>query len=516
MENTYSIKDLINLFLSKLWLIILFAVIGGAAGFCYTKFCMPLQYSSHMSMYVQCYTSTSGPTDYNDISKSKQLINTYIEVLKDDAVMNAVGGKLMNEFDEAVLAETFGSYQNRISPSSIRNCMRITSVTDTSVLTVSATTRSPEIAAAICNDVAEVAPKFLDDAIGVGQINYIDTAKVYPNPVGPNIKKNTALGAIAGAMLMALIILVIDFFDNTFKDPETLREKYKKAVVGEIQDFTTGRKKKGEDDHFKLTDENIPFYITESYKSLRTNITFALATSDKKIFAISSANPSEGKSTVSANTAIALAQGGNKVLLVDADMRKSVQHKIFDLKNKKGLSTAVSKMNSVEECIIRNVEDNLDVMCAGPIPPNPSELLASENMSQMLEKLSAEYSAIVIDTPPINVVTDAMELARNISGIILVTSYGKTTVDDMDSAMKKIEFANMNLLGFILNGIKIKKNGKYYSNYKYKSVYGYGYGNDQEQDDDDSSDSDKNDKSDSKENDKKDSKNNKKGKKGGK
>ncbi|HOC32786.1 MAG TPA: polysaccharide biosynthesis tyrosine autokinase, partial [Ruminococcus flavefaciens] len=335
-----------------------------------------------------------------------------------------------------------------------------------------------------------------------------------PNPVGPNIKKNTALGAIAGAMLMALIILVIDFFDNTFKDPEALKEKYKKAVVGEIQDFTTGRKKKGEDDHFKLTDGNIPFYITESYKSLRTNITFALATSDKKIFAISSANPSEGKSTVSANTAIALAQGGNKVLLVDADMRKSVQHKIFDLKNKKGLSTAVSKMNSVEECIIRNVEDNLDVMCAGPIPPNPSELLASENMSQMLEKLSAEYSAIVIDTPPINVVTDAMELARNISGIILVTSYGKTTVDDMDSAMKKIEFANMNLLGFILNGIKIKKNGKYYSNYKYKSVYGYG--NDPEQDDDNSSDSDKNNKSDSKENDKKDSKNNKKGKKGGK
>ena len=511
MENTYSIKDLINLFLSKLWLIILLAVIGGAAGFCYTKFCMPLQYSSHISMYVQCYTSTSGPTDYNDISKSKQLINTYIEVLKDDAVMNAVGGKLMNEFDESVLTETFGAYQNRISPSVIRNCMHITSVTDTSVLTVSSTTKSPEIAAAICNDIAEVAPKFLDDAIGVGQINYIDTAKVYPNPVGPNIKKNTALGAIAGAMLMALLILIIDFFDNTFKDPETLREKYKKAVVGEIQEYSSGKKKKGEDDHFKLTDENVPFYITESYKSLRTNISFALATSDKKIFAVSSANPSEGKSTVSANTAIALAQGGNKVLLIDADMRKSTQHKIFGLKNKKGLSTAVSKMDSIEDCITRNVVENLDVICSGPIPPNPSELLASDNMSELLEKLSAEYSAIIIDTPPINVVTDAMELARNISGIILVTCYGKTSIDDMDAAMKKIEFANMNLLGFILNSIKTKKNGKYYSKYKYKAGYGYGNSAETENDDDSEEDDDKvlkesND----------NSKKNKKGKKGGK
>lgn len=511
MENTYSIKDLINLFLSKLWLIILLAVIGGAAGFCYTKFCMPLQYSSHISMYVQCYTSTSGPTDYNDISKSKQLINTYIEVLKDDAVMNAVGGKLMNEFDESVLTGTFGAYQNRISPSVIRNCMHITSVTDTSVLTVSATTKSPEIAAAICNDIAEVAPKFLDDAIGVGQINYIDTAKVYPNPVGPNIKKNTALGAIAGAMLMALLILIIDFFDNTFKDPETLREKYKKAVVGEIQEYSSGKKKKGEDDHFKLTDENVPFYITESYKSLRTNISFALATSDKKIFAVSSANPSEGKSTVSANTAIALAQGGNKVLLIDADMRKSTQHKIFGLKNKKGLSTAVSKMDSIEDCITRNVVENLDVICSGPIPPNPSELLASDNMSELLEKLSAEYSAIIIDTPPINVVTDAMELARNISGIILVTCYGKTSIDDMDAAMKKIEFANMNLLGFILNSIKTKKNGKYYSKYKYKAGYGYGNSAETENDDDSEEDDDKvlkesND----------NSKKNKKGKKGGK
>ena len=272
---------------------------------------------------------------------------------------------------------------------------------------------------------------------------------IYPDPVGPNAVKNGLIGGMAGAMLVCLIVFLMDFFNNTIRDPETIRTKYKKAVVGEIQDYSNGKKKKKteEDDHFKLTDDNVPFYITESYKSLRTNISFALATSEKKIFAVSSANPSEGKSTTSANIAIALAQSGQKTLLIDADMRKCVQHKIFGLKNKKGLSTA-----------------------------NPSELLASKQMADILEKLSENYSIIIIDTPPVNVVTDAMALANSISGMILVLQYGKTTTDDVDNAMQKIEFANMNLLGYILNSIKTKKNGKYYKKYKYKSGYGYGYG----------------------------------------
>ena len=173
MENTYSIKDLINLFLSKIWLIILIAILGGAAGYCYTRFCMPLQYSSHISMYVQSYTSTTGVSDFSNISNSKQLVNTYMEVLKDDAVMNAVGSKLINEFDETTLANNFSGYAGKIPPASIRNCINITSVADTSALTVTATTRSPELAAAICNDMAEIAPQYIDDAVGDNEIEEI-------------------------------------------------------------------------------------------------------------------------------------------------------------------------------------------------------------------------------------------------------------------------------------------------------------------------------------------------------
>ncbi|MBR6581411.1 MAG: polysaccharide biosynthesis tyrosine autokinase [Ruminococcus sp.] len=484
MEETIDLKYLIRLLIGKIWLIILITVIGGAAAFGISKTLMPLEYSSHITMYVQSYYGVSdGINNQNNISNSKQLVNTYMEVLKDDAVMNAVGDLLITQYDSYTIEQNFNLSNGRITPGSLRSCISISSVTDTSAVNVVATAKNAEIAAAICNNLTSVAPEFVEDAVGVGSINTIDKAKVYNNPIAPNIPKNTILGMAMGFILIVMLLIAIDFFDNTVKDPDALGNKYNKAIIGEIQQFAAekknkkNKKKKNIDstDYLKLTDKNVPFSVVESYKSIRTNITFSLSTTDKKIFAVSSANPGEGKSTTSANIAIAFAQSGKNVLLIDADMRKSMQHKIFNLKNKKGLSSAISKMNKVEECIQSCAVKHLDIMTAGPIPPNPSELLASKNMDTMLENLSEKYDIIIIDTSPINVVTDAMELAKNISGIITVLRYGKTTNDDIDAAIKKIEFAQMNMLGFILNGIKIKNRGKYYSKDRYYYKKGYGY-----------------------------------------
>ena len=482
MNQSYSIKDIIRLLLSHIWLIIVITVLGAGAAFGISKFLLPLQYSSHITMYVQSYTGiTENANNVNNISNSKQLVNTYMEVLKDDAVMNAVAEKLSMQFEENVLSQNFtigGS--GKITPASIRSCLAISSVTDTSAVKVTATAKNAEVAAAICNDLTQVAPQYVEEAVGVGSINTIDTAKVYNTPVAPNTMKNTMIGAVAGFMLIVLIIFLIDFFDNTIKDTDALGKKYNKAIIGDIQAFDDSKKKRDADDaHLKLTDKDAPFHIIESYKSIRTNLSFALSTVEKKTFAVSSANPCEGKSTTSANIAIAIAQSGSHVLLIDADMRRSVQHKIFELVNKKGLSTAVSKMHTPDECIQKNVMENLDVMTAGPIPPNPSELLASEMMEQMLNELSEKYDAILIDTPPVNVVTDAMELAKYISGIVLVVRYGRTTDEDVDNVFDRVKLANMNLLGFILNGVRSKHAG-YYSKYGkgkyyYKKGYGYGY-----------------------------------------
>ena len=475
MNQSYSIKDIIRLLLSHIWLIIVITVLGAGAAFGISKFLLPLQYSSHITMYVQSYTGiTENANSANNISNSKQLVNTYMEVLKDDAVMNAVAEKLSKQFEENVLSQNFTiNDSGKITPASIRSCLAISSVTDTSAVKVNATAKNAEVAAAICNDLTQVAPQYVEEAVGVGSINTIDTAKVYNTPVAPNTMKNTMIGAIAGFMLIVLIIFLIDFFDNTIKDTDALGKKYNKAIIGDIQAFGDSKKKRDADDvHLKLTDKDAPFHIIESYKSIRTNLSFALSTVEKKTFVVSSANPGEGKSTTSANIAIAIAQSGSHVLLIDADMRKSVQHKIFELVNKKGLSTAVSKMHTPDECIQKNVMENLDVMTAGPIPPNPSELLASDTMEQMLNELSEKYDAILIDTPPVNVVTDAMELAKSVSGIVLVVRYGRTTDEDVDNVFKRVELANMNLLGFILNGVKSKHAG-YYSKHGKGKYYGY-------------------------------------------
>lgn len=478
-----DLRDLFSLFFSKLWIIILAVIIGGTGAFCYAKFALPLKYASHISMYVQSYTTFNENPDlnFNNINNSKQLINTYIEVLKDDAVMSAVGERLSASFDESVLSGSFAVVDGKIKPASIRSCISISSVTDTSALNLTAVTQNPELSAAVCNSVAKVAPTYLSEAVGVGQINTIDTAKVYHAPVSPIKRKYAAMGGAGAAFLVMLIIFLVDFFDNTIKESAWLGNRYKKAIIGEIQQFGNEKNKgENEDKHVKLTDKEVPFAVVESYKSIRTNVTFALSPFDKKIFIVSSMNPGEGKSTTSANIAIALAQGGNKVLLIDGDLRKSVQHKIFKLKNKKGLSSAIGKMADLDECIAKDVMKNLDVMPAGPIPPNPSELLASDSMSSILEKLSDRYATIIIDTPPVNVVTDSMELAKNVSGIIMVVRYGTTTTEDVEIAMKKVEFSKMNMLGFIMNGIKTKRHGKYYSKYRYKKYYkygnGYGYG----------------------------------------
>ena len=499
----YTLQDLISLFLSKLFTIIAVTLVFGVAAYCIAYWVMPRKYSSHISMYVQSYTaemadSASSAELRGSVSTSKQLLNTYIEVLKDDAVMTDVGNQLAKYFTPEALRECFSLRDGSPTPSSLRSCIRINAVTDTTVLTVTTTTKNAEISAAVCNYLSRVAQKYLDKAVGVGSINYIATARIYETPVSPNIPRITVMGAGIGFALIILEILAIDFFDNTIKGTQDLSDKFNIASLGEIQSMGGGDKKKNKkkgaknNDRSKmlLTDKNTPFNVIESYKSIRTNITFGLSTQKRKVFAVSSANPGEGKSTTAANIAIAFSQAESKVLLIDADMRKPVQHKTFRVSNIDGLSTLIGKMSTMEDAIKRNVLPHLDVLPAGTCPPNPSELLASEQFAELIETLSSRYDYIIIDTPPVNVVSDAIVLRDVIGGVLFVLRYGSTTYDDVDEAMKKVELAEAKTIGFIMNDVKFEHRGGYYardkySYYKYgysKKGYGYGYGSNKPKD----------------------------------
>lgn len=479
MKTTYTIKDLINLLLSHILIIISAALCGGIAAFGFSKLVLPLKYSSHITMYVQSYTGISeNANDVNNISNSKQLVNTYMEVLKDDAVMNAVGDLLVKQYDISELKQMFDvDDENKISPASIRNCLTISSVTDTSAVKIVATAPKPALAADICNDLTQIAPKYVEEAVGVGSINTIDKAKIYKTPVAPNMMKNTILGMAAAFLTAVMIILIIDYFDNTIRETDRISKKYNKAIIGEIQQFGEEKKKKGKhttEARGLLTDANVPFNVVESYKSIRTNILFTIATSEKKIIAVSSPNPGEGKSTSAANLAIALAQTSSSVLLIDADMRKPVQHRTFKVRNAEGLSTLIIKKSAMAKSIKSAVIENLDLLPSGPLPPNPSELLASENFKNLLEEFSSKYDYVIIDTPPVNVVSDAMVMKNSISGILLVIRYAMTTYEELSDCMKHIELTRANMLGFVMNDVHHNHGAAYY-NYKYKyKKYGYG------------------------------------------
>lgn len=217
-----------------------------------------------------------------------------------------------------------------------------------------------------------------------------------------------------------------------------------------------------------LSDKN-KFAIVESYKVARTNIMFSLAANEKKVFAVTSYSKGEGKSTVSSNLAISFSKMGKKVLLIDADMRRPNIHNIFKLNNSAGLSNVVSKMISFEEAVKCDVITDLDVLVAGTIPPNPSELMCSNSFIKMIEKLAEEYEYIIIDTPPVGVVADALLLKDLIAGFVVVVREKVTTHRDLSKLLESMKLADTKVLGLVEVGcdISARKGKKKYYYYQY-------------------------------------------------
>ncbi|SDA25297.1 capsular exopolysaccharide family [Ruminococcus sp. YE71] len=224
--------------------------------------------------------------------------------------------------------------------------------------------------------------------------------------------------------------------------------------------------------YFTLLDKELSFQATEAFKTLRTNLMFSLATKDSKAFAVTSSIQHEGKSTMTANLALTFVQMQAKVLLIDADLRKPTQQRLFKLKNKEGLSTLLAGLSTFRDVVCRDIIPGLDVLTSGPIPPNPSEMLGSERMKKMLSDLSSRYDYIIIDTPPINIVTDALTLSDSIAGVVLVAMSGVTTVDSYKQAVEAVEFANGTILGSVITNVPAGTGRHSYKNY---GKLGYGY-----------------------------------------
>jgi capsular exopolysaccharide synthesis family protein len=223
---------------------------------------------------------------------------------------------------------------------------------------------------------------------------------------------------------------------------------------------------------YTLLSEHTAFHVKEAYKAMRTNVMFFVPNEGCKVIGVTSAVPSEGKSTTVLNLSITFAETGTKVLLIDADMRRPNIKKILNSGEGAGLSDVLARFVKAKEVIRPSGYENLDVIFSGNIPPNPVELLASDTMKDMIEELKAEYDYIFIDTPPINVVTDATVVSRLLHGIILIARENVSRKDEVAEAMNKLQFVNAKILGLVLNDkmYQSKRRGRYG---KYKHYYNY-------------------------------------------
>ena len=202
----------------------------------------------------------------------------------------------------------------------------------------------------------------------------------------------------------------------------------------------------------------------EAYRVIRTSIQFAQAGRELKSIALTSCTPNEGKSTTIANLAVVLTQAGKSVLLIDCDMRNPTVHKNFNLSNKVGLSSCISMGTPLAEAVQATKIGNLYALTGGVIPPNPSELLGSERMKALVDEAGELYDYVLIDTPPVLPVTDALIVSRVVDGMVLVIASGEVKVDMAREVKNQLVGAGANLLGVVLNKVRSEHHG-----------YGYGY-----------------------------------------
>ncbi|MFD0680801.1 MULTISPECIES: CpsD/CapB family tyrosine-protein kinase [unclassified Paenibacillus] len=214
-----------------------------------------------------------------------------------------------------------------------------------------------------------------------------------------------------------------------------------------------------------ITHENPKSPISEAYRTLRTNIQFSAIDEELRVLMVTSAGPGEGKSTTITNLAVVYAQSDKRVVLIDADLRKPTMHHTFNCTNRWGITSVLSGQANLSEVVRTTAIPNLSIITAGPIPPNPSEMLASKRMVATLEELKEQFDIILIDTPPALAVTDAQIVASKCDGVVLVMDSGKVKREMALKAKANLEYVKARILGVVLNNMDRKNAESYYYYY---------------------------------------------------
>ncbi|MBI2377102.1 MAG: polysaccharide biosynthesis tyrosine autokinase [Deltaproteobacteria bacterium] len=305
-------------------------------------------------------------------------------------------------------------------------------------------------------------------------VHWFERAEPRLQPVRPDVPKNTAFGAFLGLVLGLLIAVGGVLLDNTVHgqtDVEAMGLPFL-GIIPSINEEEEAPRKSEDRDLFILRKPKS--HVAECARSVRTNLLFMSTDRPLRRILITSAGPSEGKSTTAIGLAITMAQAGAKVLLVDTDLRRPRLHKTFGVKGDSGLTNVLLKEFSLAEAVKATDVVGLDMLPCGALPPNPSELLHSDRFHEVKDEMEAKYDRVIYDSPPVNAVTDSLILSQDVDGTVVVVKASATSKEFVRRAVRQLVDVKANILGIVLNDLDFENANYRYYNYYYYSRYSYG------------------------------------------
>ncbi len=291
--------------------------------------------------------------------------------------------------------------------------------------------------------------------------------------VSPRTTRNGILSLFLGLILGVGLAFLVDYLDDTLKTREDFERAYGASIIGEIAKAAFTGDEEREVVYFTQPEST----AAEGYRNLRTNLQFINLDGSTRLIMVTSSGPEEGKTSVSANLGAALSEMGNSVLVVEADLRRPVLDKFLVEKRDKGLTSVIMGAAELGECIIDTGNGNFHVLTSGPKPPNPAELVSSQAMQKLLQRLREEYDYVIVDAPPVLAVSDAIAMASMMDGVLVVASHGIANRDGARRTMELLSKVETRVLGVVINNVEMT--GRYGYGY-YAPYYYYSYGGDAE------------------------------------
>ena len=380
----------------------------------------------------------------------------------------------------------------RISPEDlIEKRLNVEQIGTTQFINVSYEDSDPRQAQRVANTIGEVFSQREENTnAGNGSVTATvwERSRVPANPVSPNLPLNIGAGLALGLLLGTALALLLEFLDNSWRSPEELEQISGVANFGTIPGFEVLKDRALAErmQELQAEIENVPVpqepkasrksdksenglwygslvtllapdnFASEAFRSLRTNLIYAVADNPPKVIMVTSPGPREGKSAVCSNLAVALAQAGMGTLIVDCDLRKPALHKIFGVRNFLGLVNAMVRQLGLPE-VWHDAAPNLKVVPSGPTPLNPAELLGSDRLSELLDETRETFDYVLLDAPPIGAVSDPAVLAPRVDGVFLTVDAQNARKRSVQRSMRSLETVGANVLGTVMNEVKLSK-----------------------------------------------------------